>query len=251
MISTVPSKTVTVPGMVVIPARNESPSVGDVVREVREHVDWDVVVVDDASDDDTSLDARNSGAQVLRMPFRVGAWGATQTGMLYAIDSGCQLCLTMDADGQHPAEALRAVAEPVVQGVSDLAIGVCPERVSSARHAAWALFRHITGLDLQDITSGMRAYNTDAMQVLTSRPAAMLSYQDIGVLLMLREAGMRASEIKVQMGPRQNGQSRVYDSWWTVAKYLTETFLLSTGKWRPSWHFEDMFVTTDLAGDEK
>ena len=79
----------------------------------------------------------------------------------------------------------------------------------------------------------------------------MLNYQDIGVLLMLREAGMRAAEVKVQMGVRRNGRSRVYDSWWTVTRYLTETFMLSAGKWRRSWHMDDMFVTSSVAGDER
>lgn len=245
MISELPAKSLAVPGIVIVPARNEVESVGDVVRNVKEHVDWELVVVDDASVDGTGTEARARGACVLRTPFQIGAWGATQVGMVYALANGCELCVTMDADGQHPAEALNAISAPVVQGISDLAIGVCPERVSSARHAAWTLFRAITGLNVQDVTSGMRAYNAEAMRILTGREAAMLNYQDIGVLLLLREAGMKATEIKVQMEPRQNGHSRVYDSWWTVGKYLAETFILSTGKWRPSWHLEDMFIADD------
>lgn len=239
------------PGIVIIPARNEAGSVGDVVRDVNRLADWEVLVVDDASVDDTRKEAADGGAHVLRMPFQVGAWGAVQAGMAYALRKGYQLCLTMDADGQHPAEALPAVTRPVVQGICDVAIGVCPERASSARHAAWSLFKRITGLNLQDVTSGMRAYNAAAMQVLVGKEAAMLTYQDIGVLLMLREAGMRAAEVKVQMNVRRNGRSRVYDSWWTVAGYLMETFMLSTGKWRLSWHMDDMFVAPPSAGDER
>jgi len=241
MIRGIPS--LTVPTLVIIPARNEAESVGEVVRDVRAHVTWDVVVVDDASSDDTAVKASENGARVLQVPFRVGAWAAVQTGMTYALESGYGFSLTMDADGQHPAEALPAVRAPVIEGDSDVAIGICPERASHARHLAWALFKRITGLNLQDVTSGMRAYNADAMRVLTSRDAAMLNYQDIGVLLMLRESGMKAAEINVRMEPRRNGHSRVYDSWWTVFKYLTETVILSTGKWRPSWHLDDMFLT--------
>lgn len=238
-------------GIVIVPARNEAMSIGDVVRDAKAHVEWEVVVIDDASTDDTEREARASGASVLRMPFRVGAWGAVQAGMVYALGSGYRMALTMDADGQHPGSAVEAVSAPVLNGASDLAIGVCPERVSSARHAAWVLFRYVTGLTVQDVTSGMRAYNVRAMRVLTSRNAAMLNYQDIGVLLMLREAGLRAAEVDVRMTVRQDGHSRVYDSWWTVAKYLAETFMLSAGKWRPSWHLDDMFVSPGKYGGSR
>lgn len=250
MINRVPSSSVGA-GIVIVPARNEVMSIGGVVQDAKAHVDWEVVVIDDASTDDTEREARAGGANVLRMPFRVGAWGAVQAGMLYALDSGYRIALTMDADGQHPGSAVEAVSAPVINGASDLAIGVCPERVSSARHAAWALFRFITGLNVRDVTSGMRAYNAKAMRVLTSRDAAMLNYQDIGVLLMLREAGLRAAEVDVRMALRKDGHSRVYESWWTVARYLAETFVLSAGKWRPSWHLDDMFVNSGKYGGDR
>ncbi|MDZ7839276.1 MAG: glycosyltransferase [Gammaproteobacteria bacterium] len=251
MIAELPRTRLGVPGMVIIPAKDESASVGDVVRDVRDRVDCEVVVVDDASVDDTGSRAQAAGAKVLRMPFRVGAWGAVQAGMAYALAAGCQVALTMDADGQHPASAVKAVSAPVVSGETDLAIGVCPERASRARHVAWSVFRSMTGLNIQDVTSGMRAYNERAMRVLTSREAAMLSYQDVGVLLMLREAGLQATEVRIEMQDRLNGHSRVYDSWWTVARYLTETFVLSAGKWRPSWHNDDLFVTSNGSGGNR
>lgn len=248
MIARTPSAALTVPIVVIIPARNEAGTVGAVVRDVRQHVGWGVVVVDDASVDATAEEAAKEGARVLRMPFRVGAWGAVQAGMSYALSKGCRVSMTMDADGQHRAESLLRVCAPVLKESSDIAIGICPERVSGARHAAWSMFKRITGLKLKDVTSGLRAYNAEAMRILTSRDATMLSYQDIGVLLMLRDAGLRAAEIKVRMRPRMNGHSRVYDSWWTVARYFTETLILSAGKWQPHWHLDDMFVTSGGSG---
>jgi len=250
LINRVPSIVQSVPGVVVIPAKNEQGSVGDVVRDVTRFVDWETVVVDDASVDDTRAEAEESGARVLTMPFQVGAWGAVQAGMRYALDEGYGLCLTMDADGQHPAEALPAVTAPVIRGACDVAIGVCPERASKARHVAWAIFRCITGLNLRDVTSGLRAYNTAAMRVLACRQASMLNYQDVGVLLMLRDAGIRAAEVKVAMDIRHNGCSRVYDSWWTVARYFAETFMLSVGKWRASG-YRNKLMLGSLSADEQ
>ncbi len=248
MIDRVPTKSPLRNGIVVIPARNEGLSVADVVDGVGRAVAWEIVVVDDASTDGTVSEAREAGASVLQLPFRIGAWGATQAGMAYALREGYPWCMTMDADGQHPTKSIAAVSGPVAYGLADVAIGVCPDRVSSARFAALSFFKRLTGLNLQDVTSGMRAYNAAAMRLLTSREASMLQYQDIGVLLMLREAGMKATEIPVSMVPRRNGHSRVYDSWWTVARYLVETFVLSAGKWRPSWHLDDMFVSSGKQG---
>lgn len=230
------------PGMVVIPARNEAVTVGDVVRSAARYTNWHTLVVDDASVDETARKARNSGATVLALPYSLGAWGAVQAGMRYALGQGHRVVVTMDADGQHVAESLKPVSAPVLNGIADVSIGVCPERASLGRRFTWSLFRRITGLELQDITSGLRAYNEAAMRLLTSNKAAPLSYQDIGVLLLLRDAGLSASEIKVEMNRRQHGRSRVYDSWLTVAAYLMETLILSTGKWHPSWYQDDMLT---------
>ncbi|MDN5882522.1 MAG: glycosyltransferase family 2 protein [Nitrosospira sp.] len=238
-----------VAGVVIVPARNESGSVGGVVQEIRKHVGWEVIVIDDASNDDTTIEARRSGAQVVRLPFRLGAWGALQAGMRYALRKGYRVAVTMDADGQHSAKDVYTVALPVIQRISDVAIGIAPERLSGSRSLACRVFSSITGLKLQDLTSGFRAYSSAAMQVLVSPGAALLNYQDVGVLLMVREAGMRATEVSVSMQKRTNGRSRVYESQFMVARYLMETMILSAGKWRPSWHFDEMIVRANSVNE--
>lgn len=226
-------------GLIIIPARDEAGTVGDVVREVKEVSDCDIVVIDDCSTDGTSDAARNSGATVLRLPIWLGAWGAVQTGLRYALDAGYDTAVSMDADGQHRAESLGAVIVSVTTRESDVAIGVCPDRASLPRRFIWSILRHMTGLATLDITSGLRAYNTRAMRLLTSEPAAMLNYQDIGVLLMLRAQGLCVTEVGVEMEPRRSGHSRVYADWGAVVAYLMETFMFSAGKWRPSWHLRN------------
>ena len=107
-----------------------------------------------------------------------------------------------------------------------MVIGAFPERASRARRLAWSYFRQITGLQLEDITSGFRAYNHAAMAVLASREASLLDYQDVGVLLILRRKGLRIVEAPVSMQPRALGASRVFRSWWVVGKYMLQTSLL-------------------------
>ena len=65
----------------------------------------DVVVVDDASTDETADVAEAHGATVLRLPFNVGIGGAVQTGFKYALAHGYDIAVRLDGDGQHdPAE---------------------------------------------------------------------------------------------------------------------------------------------------
>lgn len=216
--------------LVILPAHNEAPTIRTVIEDIRSHVHWSILVVDDASSDRTAQIAAASGAKVITLPVRLGAWGTVQTGIRYARGSGHDSVVTMDADGQHYAESLLAVFTPVNEGHADVSIGACPTRVSGLRRLIWHLFRKLTGLQIEDLTSGLRAYNAASLAALESPEATLLEYQDIGVLLLLRTAGLRIAEVAVEMRPRESGRSRVFPSAASVAYYLIYTFLLCLGK---------------------
>ena len=75
--------------LAVVPAYNEAPCVADVVRALHEQApDFDVLVVDDGSADDTARRATDAGAGVVRLPFNLGIGGAVQAGFLYALEHG-------------------------------------------------------------------------------------------------------------------------------------------------------------------
>jgi hypothetical protein len=76
------------------------------------------------------------------------------------------------------------------------------------------------------MTSGFRAYNYQAMSVIASTQATLLDYQDVGVLLMCRRAGLRISEVHTPMNLRSSGHSRVFYSWWVVMRYMMQTSIL-------------------------
>jgi glycosyltransferase involved in cell wall biosynthesis len=217
--------------LVVIPALNEAACIADVIRGAREVGQVDVLVVDDGSSDDTAVVATIAGAKVLRAPLWQGAWGAMQTGMRYAVRHGYGAVVTMDADGQHePRELPRLVA---AAREADVVIAACPSRGSRLRHVAWAYFRLLTGLSFDDLTSGFRYYNAEACRLLASEEATLLDYQDVGVLLLLRRARLTIAEVPVAMNARTSGASRVFSSWWTVARYMLETTLLCLARWKP------------------
>jgi glycosyltransferase involved in cell wall biosynthesis len=215
--------------LVVIPALNEAACIGSVVEQVLRQPGIDVLVVDDGSTDGTAEIAMLSGAGVLRAALWQGAWGAIQTGIRYAIRNGYSGLITMDADGQHePAYLPQLIA--AARG-ADVVIAACPSRGSAMRQIAWRYFRFLTGFDVDDLTSGFRYYNERACRLLAGEEATLLDYQDIGVLLLLRHARLRIAEISVAMNPRKHGASRVFSSWWTVARYMAETSLLCLARW--------------------
>lgn len=216
--------------VVLIPARNEEATVGAVVSQVRCTTACEVVVIDDVSDDATIEVAKAAGASILPLAVHLGAWGAMQAGMRYALNNGYQIAVTMDADGQHPAASILEMVEPIQSGEADVVIGACTERGSRARHAAWKIFRRISGVGVRDLTSGFRAYNRTAMTILASRQATLLDYQDMGVLILLQRAGLEVLERPVAMCPRVTGTSRIFSSWWVVLKYMLASTILCVAK---------------------
>jgi len=214
------------PVLVVIPAYNEAATVAEIVRRVIAHAVCDAVVVNDASSDDTSAQARAAGAAVIDLPLNLGAWGATQTGMRYAQRNRYATVVTLDADGQHHPESLPSMLTALEQDEVDVVIGTYTQRLSVAKRVAWWYFRLLTGLPVQDFTSGLRAYSRRAARALASREASLLDYQDMGVLMLLYQKGFRLRELPTVMSPRKSGMSRVFASWFVVARYMLHTTVL-------------------------
>jgi glycosyltransferase involved in cell wall biosynthesis len=217
---------------IVMPAFNEGQVIASVIREIHEICDLPVMVVDDASTDDTVSQAESAGATVISLPVQLGAWGATQTGLRYALRHDFEFVISMDADGQHEAKSIQEILRPVASGTADVAIGACTRRGSMLRKIAWGMMKQVSGLTLEDITSGFRVYNRKAIRELASWRATFLDYQDIGVLLLLQSKNIVIVDVEVPMSDRRNGKSRVFHSWLTVIYYMSHTLLLGFSKRR-------------------
>jgi len=156
----------------------------------------------------------------------LGAWGATQTGIRYAKRHGYDFVLTMDADGQHLPDEINHLLAAAYSDEFDVIIGTCPQRVSRLKKMAWRLFKLISRIKIEDLTSGFRIYNHQAIDVLADKTASLLDYQDVGVLLLLLRSDLKICEIPVKMALRKDGKSRVFSSWLVVFKYMLQTTTL-------------------------
>ena len=218
--------------VVVIPARDEEADVGAVVTRVLD-LGFKAVVVDDHSSDRTRSVARRAGATVLELPFHAGSWAAIQAGMRYAQACRCAHVVTLDADGQHNPEDIPELLDRMAAGdAPNVVIGACVERANRRRRLAWRTLRWVSGLQIDDLTSGFRAYDRAAVDLLVSQQHTLIEYQDVGVLLCLRHAGLSVMEIDVPMQPRCHGMSRIFNSWPMVAYYLVYSTLIGGSRRR-------------------
>ena len=144
---------------VVVPAYNETASIGSLVLALQLAGSWhEIIVVDDGSSDDTGKRAREAGARVIRHPYNKGNGAAVKTGIRNA---GGLFILILDADGQHrPSDAARLVAK---LNEYDLVVGARSSRTQAgpARRAGNAVLNaiasYLTGQRIPDLTSGFRA----------------------------------------------------------------------------------------------
>lgn len=218
--------------VVVIPARDEEADVAAVVARALA-LGFRPVVVDDHSADRTRDAARSAGATVLELPFHAGSWAAIQTGMRYAQMCGCAHVVTLDADGQHNPEDIPALLGAMKKpGAPNVAIGACVARANRRRRLAWRALRWISGLQIDDLTSGFRVYDRTAVDLLVSQRHTLIEYQDVGVLLCLRHADLTVREVDVPMQPRCHGVSRIFNSWPMVAYYLIYSALIGGSRRR-------------------
>jgi len=159
----------------VIPAYRAAATVGEVVTGARTHC-AQVVVVDDGSDDDTGLRAREAGADVRRHAANAGKGAAIMTGLRALAAVGVGRALTLDADGQHLASQIPALLEGSDAVPGAIVVGVRQKEGQTIarlnRFGNWIadrLLRALAGQPLPDTQSGFRVYPVAATLALGSR----------------------------------------------------------------------------------
>ena len=104
-----------------IPAYQEGPRIGAVVKTARAHLP--VVVIDDGSSDDTAARAEAAGATVVHQLPNAGKGAALRAGFRYALDGGYAAAVTLDADGQHDPDEIPAFLDVFRERRPELVIG--------------------------------------------------------------------------------------------------------------------------------
>jgi glycosyltransferase involved in cell wall biosynthesis len=205
--------------LAVVPAYNEGATVAHVIARIQEDApDFDIVVIDDGSTDDTARVAAEAGATVVKAPFNLGIGGAVQTGFTYALEHGYAYMAQVDADGQHdPAELAKLQAEIAEDPTLDM---ICGSRFLDASmgypapisrrtgiHIFAFLLSRIVGQVVTDPTSGFRLYNRRAIELFAHDYPH--DYPEVEAVLMLHHHRLRMHEVPVRMFERYGGVSSI------------------------------------------
>lgn len=204
--------------LVIMPAYNETEAIGDVLRAIEQHApDYDVLVVDDGSQDDTAaVVASFPGVALVRLPYNLGIGAAMQTGYKYALRNDYDIAVQCDADGQHPVEQIAALVDHVLAGDADLIIGSryvadTDYKPSLGRRVGKSLLSRfvdaLIGGGITDTTSGFRAANRKVIAVFARHYPD--DYPEAEALVILHKSGLRAAEVPVEMHARRGGQTSI------------------------------------------
>ncbi|HWQ13080.1 MAG TPA: glycosyltransferase family 2 protein [Roseiflexaceae bacterium] len=194
---------------VVIPAFNEGPRVGAIVRAVRARLpEAEIVVVDDASTDDTAAQAEAAGARVIRRPYNVGNGAGVKTGVRAA--SG-EVVVVMDADGQHDPDDLPRLLSHV--GPYDMVVATRVDRESQENTVRWlgngavnAFGSYLVGMPMRDLTSGYRAFKREVLLEFLHLLPNTFGWPNTSAMA-LAKAGYHIRFEPVTMRKRQGGRS--------------------------------------------
>jgi glycosyltransferase involved in cell wall biosynthesis len=206
--------------LAIVPAYNEAGAIASTVADLREHApDFDVLVVDDGSTDDTAGSARSAGARVIKLPFNLGIGGAVQTGYLHALEHGYRVAVQVDGDGQHDARYVHVLLdhlrqEPrvnMVTGSRFLGAGEDGYQSSVPRRLGIRVFSRIlslvTGRPVTDPTSGFRMCDRRGIELFARDYPH--DYPEVEAVLMVHAHQLEAREVPVTMRARQTGVSSI------------------------------------------
>jgi len=197
--------------LIIIPAYNEEANIGRIVNQCREY--GQVVVIDDGSRDRTTTEAFNAGAYVIMHIKNMGYGEALQTGYRYALKSGHDVLVQLDADGQHDPEYIPAFIGALKD--ADMVLGsrfldTPGYKIPIFRLIGMKLFAFIASWvcnhRFTDTTSGFRAMNRKALEFCVSDKYPR-DYPDANALVMMHKVGFRLREIPVKMHPNEQGSS--------------------------------------------
>jgi glycosyltransferase involved in cell wall biosynthesis len=210
-----------------IPCLNEEATLpgtlAELPREVEgfDQVEW--LVVDDGSTDRTLDVAREHGVEhVVRLTNNKGLATAFQAGLDACLKLGADVIVNTDADNQYRASDIPRLVQPILAGNGDLVVGV--RRMADIDHFSRAkkslqrlgsfVVRRASGTEIEDTTSGFRAYNREAalqVQVVSSFTYTLESLIQAGKMLVALD--------QVEVGTnRVTRKSRLFPSTWNYVR---------------------------------
>lgn len=203
--------------LIIIPAYNEEKNIVGVVKNVKKYApDFDYIVVNDCSTDNTIKVCKENNIEVISLPVNLGIGGAVQTGFIYAYRNNYDIAVQLDGDGQHNPRYLNKLVEMIERKEADMVIGsrfiekkgfqsTFLRRVGI--NYFYKLLRLCCGVEIYDTTSGFRACSKPVIRYFASSyPEEFPEPESIITLKMER---FKIAEVPVIMEERNGGISSI------------------------------------------
>lgn len=211
--------------LVIIPAYNEAENIGKVLDRLAQPdiaEIADVLVMNDASTDDTGWIVKGKGCEIVTHVFNLGYGCGLQIGYIYAMRKGYQYVIQMDADGQHDVCNVFTIYERLKtadkQGkYPDIVLGgrfsegSVSFKVGVVKQIALMLFRILiwlgTGKKILDPTTGLQGLSRRAFCFYSGYSHFDDQYPDANMIMQMLLLGFRVEEVPAVMHARQGGVS--------------------------------------------
>jgi glycosyltransferase involved in cell wall biosynthesis len=195
---------------VVIPAYNEATTIGDIVSQIRTlYPDFEIIVVNDGSVDETAAVAKRAGAKVFSHPYNIGNGAAIKSGIRTAAGD---ILVFMDADLQHNPEDIETMLDYFPE--YDMVVGARSKKDQISLRRAFGnkifnwLASYVAKFKIQDLTSGFRAIKKDIAQQFLYLLPNSYSYPATLTLAVLR-TGRVLKYIPITVKVRKAGRSNI------------------------------------------
>jgi glycosyl transferase family 2 len=201
---------------ILVPAYDEAENVGHVLDRMPAEVcgrPTAVLVVDDGSRDGTGDVAARHGAVVARHVINRGGGAALRTGYRLMVDSGAEIVVTLDADGQHLPSEMERLVQPVLDREVDVAHGSRvlgrADRNHFARELGIVFFNRLVSLitrtQVSDCSNGYRAVRTTVLPQLVLRQE---QFHTSEFMIEAIKRDIPAKEVPVTVESRLHGHSK-------------------------------------------
>lgn len=203
--------------LIIIPAYNEELNIEKVVNNLIENYpQYDYVVVNDGSKDNTEMICKKNNFSFITLPLNLGIGGCVQTGYIYAVVNNYDIAIQLDGDGQHDPSYIEKLIDPIVNKKAEMVIG---SRFINKEGFQTTLIRRIgiriiksvinfcCGLKVADTTSGFRATSKELNKFFSENYAH--DYPEPEAIVSAVLNGYKVVEIPVIMNERNGGESSI------------------------------------------
>lgn len=212
---------------VIIPAYNEEKNIKETIERTRKTgEDYEIIVVDDGSGDNTTKIAKENGAITFKFEKNQGKGSAFKKGIK---ESTGDIIVQVDADSQFPPEDIPRLIEPILDGRCDITFGsrflglsIVDESSISFRNRiankvdSW-LASLFSGVKITDVQAGFKAFTKDAIEKINFQENSFAYEPEIAIIASKRK--LRIVEVPVHYRARSGGKSNI--------KIVRDTYLIT------------------------